>query len=183
MSAELDQACPWLHGQWALQISLLFAEIRTLHRQDLSHSFMPQDFKGGGAGPGPLLQLIVERMGLCVLQWGEQACTALRTQHPSYRHDAWVGAIGEWKGRMGCSAERQQSQKRMWPLTDNDLMLPLCQALCWAQGECNKENKHGSCAHGREDKERKVGVRARRNLEASRRYNLILGPREASKVF
>lgn len=70
----LAKICP-AHLVIALsKSSLSFAE--TLHRPNLSQSHMPQGCQHPRASPGPLLQLILEWMGICVLQLGEQASKA-----------------------------------------------------------------------------------------------------------
>lgn len=72
---------------------------------------MPQGCEDLRAGPGPLLQLILERMGICVLQLGEPSCEAqARPAHSGPGQWAWGGGVQERNGEWGAWHSRQNQK-------------------------------------------------------------------------
>lgn len=179
----LAKICP-AHLVIALsKSSLSFAE--TLHGPNLSQSHMPQGCQHPCASPGPLLQLILEWMGICVLQLGEQASKAQpRLVHSMYpRSGQWWGWCGAGKGD---GAQHTVARDRNEHLFINVCWMPMVfQAQCWAQGHYSKESRHRSHPSRREDKEREVAESQRTGgLQAvSRNYNLIWQPLGPLKGF
>lgn len=93
--------------------SLSLAERETLRGQDLGQGHVPQGGQDPRASPRPLLQLILERLGSCVLHLGEQAHEAQPAPEHSVSPGAgpWWGAGQEKKAKIGCLTHSHQSQK------------------------------------------------------------------------
>lgn len=134
-------------------------------RRDLYQIHMPQRCRGPRASSGSLLQFIVEQMDICALQLGEQVQKS--QTHLHVQLSRWRTTVGAWLVREeGIEFLAQGYQDNICSLPDINLMCLLVQALSWAQGYYNKENKQGSYLCTGKSKEgqmpRNPGIRVRR---------------------
>lgn len=104
-------------------------------------------------------------MDICALQLGEQVQKS--QTHLHVQLSRWRTTVGASLGREeGIEFLAQGYQDNICSLPDINLMCLLVQALSWAQGYYNKENKQGSylCTGKSEEGQmrRKPGIRVRR---------------------